>query len=305
MVDYTVDKLVADVKRHGSVPTSQDLFSEDDFAEMLDHNQRTSLIPQIMKQREEYFVATSDIPLVVGNNTYSVPARSVAAKVRSIWVVDAMGNEAQLSRIEPENKSWHENYIWWPGSKSGYRWEANTVILTPNLSTSYITLRFKYFRRPNRLVLKKNAGQVTAIDTGTGIITVDNVLSTWVTGSKVDLIKGTPNFDSYSDSFALLGVSGSTVTVSLALAAKLSVGDWICNESETPVPQYAEEYSALLVSQVTEEVLRSLGDLVGAQAEGADRQDLKDTLNELGGNRDEGAPRKIVSRRGIWDTGGI
>lgn len=305
MVDYTTDKLIEDVKRHGSVPTSQNLLQLDDFVEMLDHNQRTSIIPQIMKNRGEFFVKIFDTPLINGTTAYDIPSRAIGGKVRSIWVIDEQGNESMLSRIEPENKSFHENYIWWPGSKSGYRFEGNQIILTPNLDKSYTTLRIRYFRRPNKLVLTTEAAQITAIDTGTGILTLSNVLDEWVTGSKVDLIKGEPNFDSISDSFALLGVSGLTVTVSTEIAAKLSLGDWVANEKESPIPQYPEEYSAILVSLTTADVLKALGDIVGAQAEQADSMDLKDTLDSTAGNRDEGSPRKVFSRRGLWDTGGL
>lgn len=305
MLDFTTAALITSLKRRGSVPTSQSLFDDDDFCDLFTQAQKKTIVPNIMKTREEFFVATYETPLLPNTIEYALPTRAIGMKVRQVILLDDANNEVRLPRIEPENKTWHENFIWWPGTKSGYLFEGNKVILTPNLNNSYRTLRIKYFRRPSELVATSHAGKITSIDTGTGVLGLTAVPSGWAAARVIDIVNGSPPFDSRADSISLSGVSGATVTVDLATAALCSIGDWVCDEGETVVPQYPEELHPALVSFALIDVLKALGDTQGASNEAASLAELMNDFNTLISNRDEGAPRKIVNRRGLWDSGGI
>lgn len=305
-IDYTTDALIAEIKRHGSIPTTQQLLSSEDFVNLLNHNQRVYMIASIMRTREEFFVATFDQALIGGSEEqrYDLPTRAVGHKLRKLIIVDQQSNEVMLPRIEPENKTWHESSSWWPGMKSGYFFEGDQVVLTPNLNNSFSTLRMKYFRRPNWLTLRENCAQVTAVDTGTGIITIDELPEGWVTGQIIDVIASKPTFRSHGDSVVTSLIAGTSITVPVADAANVVVGDFICPEGETCVPQYPEEVHPILMQLGLIDALKAMGDSEGAGNAASQLEEMERDLNSLLKSRDDGSPRKIVSRRGLWDSGG-
>lgn len=304
MIDFTVDAMIEDIKRHGSIPSNQRLLSDEDFLDFLNHNQRVYMIPAIMKNREEFFVSTFDQPVNANGDPYELPERGIAHKIRKACLVDANNNETMLPRIEPENKIWNDVTAWWPGSKSGYYFEGEQIFLTPNMNISFSILRLKYFRKPNWLTFRENCAQVTAIDTGTGVITCDSLPSTFVNGFVIDFIKSKPTFRSHSDDVTISAVSGSQFTVSLDVAAKIEVGDYACPAGESCVAQYPEELYPILTQLGLVDALKAMKDSEGAQAAESELAEMEESLNTLISNRDQGAPRKIVSRRGLWNTGG-
>jgi hypothetical protein len=307
MLDRTTTALIKDIKRMGSIPSSQDLYEDSDFVDAMNDCQASTVIPQIMKVREEFLVDTFTTPCVVGQRDYDLPVRAVGGKVRQIIMIDTQGNEVRLSRIEPENKTWHENYMWWPGTKSGYYFEGNKIWLTPNLQNMYTSVQIKYFRRPSELTLTSLAAQVISINPTSGWVTVDKIPTGWAANRMLDGQKVDSPFNSKFDSVAALNIDLNANGVQLppATAALLAAGDWICDEGECVIPQYPVELHRILTNYVLIDVLRHLGDTQGAMNMAADLQEAIDNFNTLISNRDEGSPRKVFSRRGIWDTGGV
>ena len=307
MIDYTTDALIEEIKRRGSVPTSQQLLKSADFIDFMNHRQRTYLVPSILRTREEFFVSTfdQDLDSSLSPQKYDLPTRAIGHKVRQVMLIDQQDNEVILPRIEPDNKTWHETFAWWPGTKSGYYFEGDRIVLTPNLNNSFKQLRLKYYRRPNWLTLRENCAQVLAVDTGTGIVTIDELPEGWVTGQIIDIIASKPTFRSHGDSVVTTLIAGTAITLSVADAANVVIGDFLCPENESCVPQYPEELHPILVQLGLIDALKALGDSEAVQVASAELEELERNLNSLIKSRDDGAPRKIVSRRGLWDTGGV
>jgi len=306
-VDYTTDALIADIKRHGSIPSKQQLLTTDDFVDFLNHNQRTYMIPTIMRTREEFFVQTYDKPIdrSLTEQRYDLPTRAIGHNIRKLMLVDQQNNEIIMPRIEPENKTWHETFAWWPGTKSGYYFEGDQILLTPNLNNSFSTLRLKYFRRPNWLTLRENCAKVLTVDTGTGIVTIDALPTGWVTGQIIDVIASKPTFRTHGDSIVTTLISGTNITLPLAAAANVVVGDFLCPEGESCVPQYPEELHPILQHLALIDCLKALKDTEAVQVAEGELEEMERSANTLISNRDEGSPRKLVTRRGIFDTGGV
>jgi hypothetical protein len=308
MIDRTTTSLIADIKRMASIPNSQSLYSDQDFVDAMNDCQSSTIIPQIMRVREEFFVTHVDIPLVSGTREYSLPERAIGQKVRQIILIDTQGNEVRLPRVEPENSTWHETYMWWPGTKSGYQFVGSKIKLTPNLDNTYTALRVVYFRRPSDLAKVTNAIQVTAIATANNETTLQftgSLPTGWAIGRVMDVQHADSPFDTLADSVELLAANPTSVTFAESDVAGVSVGDWVCDEGECVIPQYPVELHRILTNYVLIDVLKHLGDTQGAQNAATDLAEQMNNFDTMISNRDEGSPRKIMSRRGLWDTGGI
>lgn len=306
-VDYTTTQLIRDIKRRGSVPTNQSLFTDQDFIDTMSDCLEMRVIPNILRTREEFFVAAADTPLVEAQRRYPLPERGVGHRVRQVQFLDSDGKVTMnLQRVEPEHgeNDGGQSFSGIHHHQSGYYFEGNDIVLTNEdltPSNSLQTLRVKYFRRPNRLALITNAGKVTAVDTGTGSLTLDNVPTDMTTGTKVDIIAGRPTFDSVADSEELTGAAGFAVSVSLATAANVSIGDWVCFEGESTIAQIPKELHQILIQYSLVKVLTALGDIQGAAAAANDLDELERNLYEMLGVRDDGSRRKVVSPHGLWN----
>ena len=72
-LDHTVTQLIADLKRRGSFPDSQNLFTDANIVDFMNDCQRMKLTPQVMATREELFVTSTTIALVANQTDYTIP----------------------------------------------------------------------------------------------------------------------------------------------------------------------------------------------------------------------------------------
>ena len=166
-VQYTTTQLVAAIKRRGSIPSSQQLFTTEDFVALANDEMETVIVPSIMSVREEYFVGYTDIAVASSNTPVEVniPADAIGQKLRDVCWVDTNGQLTSIPRLELEQASGTiqlDSY----GQSSGFMVRANKIILYPsNQGTG--TLRLYYFKRPMQLASSQNSGQITAINENT------------------------------------------------------------------------------------------------------------------------------------------
>lgn len=287
MIDYTVVQLIKDIKRRGSVPTNQALYTDQDFADTFTDCQEMMVIPAILKAREEFFAHQQDVTLVPGTLVYSLPERALGMKLRSVELLNAAGDVINhLPRVDPTAAN----------AKSGYHFRANSIVLTREFTPSAATLRLTYYRRPNRLTLTSQCARITAINAN--VVTVDNIPTGFEAGTIVDIIAGRPPFDSRADSITITNRSGFLLTFDDASA--FSIGDWICFEGETPIPQYPRELHQILVQYALVKLLSSLGDLTGEGSARADLDKLEENMNEYLNDRDDSAPQTLAVDNPLW-----
>lgn len=313
MIDYSVTQLIADIERHGAVPPNQELYDDDDFCSTMDDCQKMRIVPAMLNVREEFFVKTRDYDLselteLPGNRLQlTLPPRVIAGRLRGVELIDANTNlrVAILPRLAPEVAAaidWQNMLISYGDSYAGYIFQGNSIIIPQSLTSENLKIRLKYFRRPNRIVDMSQAGKITAINTMTGTLTLNSKPTDMVTGTKVDIISGSEPFDATVESYELLAASGLTVNVSVATAALLAIGDYVCFEFETVIPQLPVECFPILVQFTTAAVLKSLGDAQGALAVMTDLPKLEDNIYAMMSGRDEGSAQKIIAPGGIWTS---
>lgn len=240
-------ELINALKIKGSFPTSDDLFSNDDFLVLFNMQMQVEILPIMLKLNEEYFLQYKDFTISQGAK-YRIPSRAIGTNIRDLKKVDSSNNYSDINRLFEEDRS---------SGKSGFYMNRNSVELTQDFNAD--TLRMSYFARPNKLVLTTSCAQVTSIDTALNTVVVSSAPATMSTGVLVDFIQNNNPFDLLSFDQSLVSVSGTTLEVA-ALPSGLEVGDWVCIANESPVPLVPEELHPVLVQSALVTTLSSKKD---------------------------------------------
>jgi hypothetical protein len=287
---YTATQLLLSLKARGLIPTTDETFSATDFLRFVNEEVQTYIVPLLLSVREDYLVTYSDLSVTSGTDAYDIPERAVASKLRGVFYLSGSTYQP-LPRIELEAA--HLESV--TGTPSAYYLRANKIVLVPSPSGSS-TLRLHYYQRPNRVVETSAVGEITAINTGTRVVTLSaSCPSTFATSVTFDLVKGKAGFDTLGKDLAVSAVGASSVTFTATLPTDLAVGDFVCLAQETPIPQIPVELHPLLSERVTTTVLKALGD---SKATYAVAEQMERKLIEVLSPRVEGSPRYVVNRYG-------
>lgn len=297
-VDYTTTELINDVKRRASVPVNQNLFDTNEMLAFLSNQMISLLVPRIMSVREDYFVKSEDLDIVEGTEKYLIPRRAIGRKLRDIKLVGTSGEETDIPRLTYKEKDFDYAHLW------GFIFEAEKIVLYPD-EKGFLQedIRMYYFRRPNRLVQTSDAGQITAINTGTNTVTVGTAPTDWAADTVCDFIKGEPGFEALGDNQTISAVAGGDLTFSDTLPTDLEVGDWVAEKGESPIPQIPYESFSILAELGSIQVMKSLGHMSAMQASQAMLNALEEGLLTMISPRADGKPKKAVSRKGVWRVG--
>lgn len=296
-IDYTTDGMVSNIKLRGLLPDARNLYLSADMLALMNTEFRSIVVPLIMKEKQEYLVASYDQTIAASQTTFFIPFRAVGLKLRDCVLVDSAGQEIPLHRYEPEDLK-HGFQI--GAGNPGFYVDNDRVILLPTDGTfSQYTFRAKIFRRPNNLVAKSSAGQITAINTGTKVVTLSTMPTSFSTGLTYDFIKGTPSFRAHAEAQAVTTKAGFTLTFTATLPTDLAVGDWVAESGFSPIPQIPYELHALLEQRTIIKILEGMKDATGLKLARDTYEEMVQEFAALVSPRVDGTPQKIVSRRGI------
>jgi len=307
--DYTVDgstlALVNSVYRGVLSPNSQNTLQPVDIIAFLDQEMRTTIVPLVLAAQEEFWVTNYDKPVLQGVFNYTIPKRAAFATWRDVVFVDANNNEINMSMLSPEYLK-----LTYPAGGNpplyvfGFILQNDQIILYPNTAGTPVQyrLRMKVKRRPNNLTETTNCAQVTAINTGTNVVSVNAIPSTWTTSDTFDIIPNSPQFTSLQDDQTILAIAANTITFSSLPtnpqtgAFTMKVGDWICPSQMSCIPQVPYDMFPLLVQRGIIRVLEALGDTQNLQVAERRYQDMAVDFARTVSPRIDGAPKKIVNR---------
>ena len=240
-------ELIAALKLHGSFPTSDDLFSDEDFLSLFNHQMKVEITPLLLGLNEEYFLQSKNYDISSGS-LYRIPTRAIGSNVRTLFTIDSSGNKASLSRLFEEDR---------PLNASGYYVVRNSIELSSDFNTG--TLEMVYFARPSTLVLTTACAQVNGIDTVAKTVDVSSAPDTFITGIKLDFVQNNNPYDQLGMDYPLAGISGTTLNFS-NLPDGLEIGDWVCLATESPVPMISDELHPVLLQSALCKTLSSKKD---------------------------------------------
>lgn len=295
-MDYTTDALIASVRRRASVPDSQQLFDDDDLVLLLSDELQSVLVPKIMTVNEEYFVTYSDTTTVANQESYDIPSRAVATKLREVAYIGSDGiSFSNIPRIGVDQIS---NYIVSYQTPGGFYPRGNQIILYP-APTAATTLRMWYFDRPFTLTTVVNSGRITSINTGTNEIVLDNVPATWTVGTALSIVKGKPGFDTRFHETDIVALSSPTIE--LDSVENLEVGDYVSEQGYSCIAQIPYEAHHVLAQAGAVKVLEALGDREGMKIAQAKYDQLEAYMINIITPRVDGEPRKVNNiNKGIF-----
>lgn len=293
---FDTQALIDDIKLRCTVPTSQLTYTNARFTSLANNYLKGKVVPLIMRTREEYFVDHYNTTMPA-DGIIPFPGFTVGIKLRSVCYVQA-GSPLiliNLPRIDLDvvaGTGWN-NYT----AIAGFYIEGNNLCLYPNPSIPVNTpIRIFFYKRTLALATPGTYGQITAIDTLTNTITMTRVPSTWGTGTQVNSISQSPNFDITSTLATV--VSASTPTLTLDSVEGMGVGDYVSLYGFSAIPQIPVEAMGYLAQVTAAKVLKSLGDHDGGKDADKEAQDLEESLLVMISQRVDGSVKKIIPPQG-------
>lgn len=198
------------------------------------------LTSELLAAREEFLIYSESIPIPAGASSVRIPYRAVNGELRHLWYEDGTGNRTRLWAQAIEDM---ENYqTTSTGAPTGFYIMGNQVVLlpTPNGTGSLVVA---YPFRPSQLVDASTTQSITV--TGSMSVTVPNIPINFVSGGLFDIIDHTSgNGIVYYD---LVGtITGNTITFPIVIP-NVSVGNYIAQAGQSPVPMIPEEGHGLLL----------------------------------------------------------
>jgi hypothetical protein len=255
MSAYTTTKLLTAIERQSFAPTNQDTFSTSDILSLADEVTKTTILPAILKTREEYYVDYEDYSVTANTASYEIPERAIGLTVREVHLIDGSGNVKNLARTSIDRLPYRSTST--SGTPEAFYLQSNSIVLIPTPSSSINTLRVYYAQRPGNLVVTTEAATIASINTSTNVITVTTIPSTWTTGDTFDLIQATGGHRYLDTSLTSTLISGTSITLP-SLPTGLAVGDYIALENESPVVQLPPDFQPILATLVAAEMLLAM-----------------------------------------------
>ena len=155
---YTSNTLIEAVKRKMAMPISQVTFSDADILAFADEEMFLAQVPSILQYHEEYLVYEQLVPMVPKQSKYAIPTRAIGMKIRDLFYRDLAGQLVQMSRVNPDDRSFFEVNSNTTPIPIHYYVQNNQIIITPAVTQNATgNLVFTYYMRPNSLVTDDQA----------------------------------------------------------------------------------------------------------------------------------------------------
>ncbi|MCX6951313.1 MAG: hypothetical protein NTV51_03885 [Verrucomicrobia bacterium] len=305
---YTADDLITEVRQSGAIPTATALGTLDaDILRAADDEVRGVLLPELVRVREEFYERRLDTTIAASATGMRIPDRAVGSVLRTVeWLNTSGSAPLKLERLEPERVQWFASQANPTGNPWAFYLQGSRIMLVPVPQQSG-TLRVRFMQRPGRLQLASTCRQLTTVAVG-----ATTTVLTWTSGGTlgatptVDVIKGTPSFETAASGVVASAGGATSVTVTNASfidGDTPEVGDWVAPYDTSPVVQLPVELQPAVFQSTTARLLKNLGRVQESQDAYAVAQDLLKQALLILTPRTQGNPRRIVGTW-MWNRGG-
>lgn len=304
-MDTTLTSLLAEVRRHGSIPNTAATGSADsDLIAYLNHN-LTGIASEIVKVREGFFRRYKDYTLTTSTR-YRIPTRAVGNRLDAVLFLDGSGKVLRkLDELPYGVVSNFRNVT----DTMGYHLEAGDIVLTPVApASSVVTLRMVYYVRPADITSSFDAAAgncftITNVNTSTGLLTL--MASHGITtGTKIDVMKGGPPFE-YLTTDELPSAAAST-TVTIADSSRVEIGDFVCKADKAPLAAIPDVFYPVLAMLAAQDYWLAMGDSAQVErlemllwGDGKRNKGMMDRAVSIIAPRVEEGAKKIMSPYGV------
>lgn len=282
--DYSTASLIASIKTRGTIPTNQSTFTNLKILNLATDEMLQTIVPFIMSVREDYFLKSVDVIATgVFPKVVEIPEDAIGMKIKDIGVVTSGGEFVTLPRMELRDLNQTYNY--------GFLVEGNKLKIYVQNQSQF---RIYYYKRPLTLIEENqttSTPKITAIDPMTNTVTVTASTTPWTTASFLNAVKTYQPFDS-TGPFDILSISLPNII--LDSVEGLSVGDYLCLEGFSPIPQLPVEAQICLAQATVVKILEALGDDTGMTRAEKKLGQLLDMLYKMIQPRVDDSPKKII-----------
>lgn len=279
---YTTTDLISLIKLLGHVPQSNSTFTPAALLTLADLELRTSIAKQLKESNEGYFHFYIEYPQN-SLGIYAVPSDAIASAVYSVQI----RNGQAIWPVSNQEVSEMTTTTFPSVGNFSFYIQSNTIFVLPIQFAG--VLRVTYERRPSKLVPVTNCAQVSAINDQ--VVTVTSLPSGWVIGDTVDLQASQPQFD-FLGPVEITDINTLDITLDGDVSA-LSVGDYLCPEGQTCVPQVPVEFQQLLAQRVVCKIYELQGYLDKLKAAKAILKEMEDALTAIITPRTQSSPKVI------------
>lgn len=293
---YDIVKLIANIKRRCSVPTSQLTYTNSDFADIANDELQDCVVPLMMSTREEYFVDYVDVSSPA-SGVIPFPEKAIGSKLRSVCYVSqtsplVLNNLPRIDLDVVAGVGFTNNV-----TLAGFYVEGSNLMLYPNTSVPVgTTIRLYYYKRTLQLAAPSTYGQVISVDPDLNTVVLSFVPSSWGTGTVLNAVNGTPNFSVSNAECTIVTVSSPSIV--LDTVEGIEVGDYISEQGYSAVPQVPIEAHAYLAQLAAVKCLEGLGDRPGMEAAQAKADLMKQSLLVMISQRVDGSVKKVMNPTG-------
>ena len=295
---YTTSDLLSEIKQRSATPESQETYTNASFLRLATNELYNYIVPLLTKTREEYLIREKDYTLTSDTTYVVLPERSVGSGARDVFYIDANGDAQSVAYLDSEQRERGNSASYARQFMVYFKWDQ--LVLVGQVPPG--GLRISYYCRPGQLIETSAAGLITAIDTGTGEVTLSSVPSTFTTATPLDIISSKGTYPYHEIDQTPTAVSATSVTFS-TLPTDLIVGDYITLSDQSPLPQIPREFQPILAQRTVVKVLESQGDHAALDRAKIDLAEMENGVMSLIHPRLQGEPKKIVSgmaSRGWW-----
>lgn len=291
-MDATGTALVASVRLRAMLGrSSETTFTDSEILDVLNEETAAYMAPIIIGMDEERLVVVSDTTTVSGTSAYSVPAAALAGDLRDLQVPRDSCNP-----------------------RPRYYMQGDSFVLVPT-PTSVYTIRRKYWRRPDDVVLTGFSAASAIVGPGGGNydVTVESTvgmttgLFNFLDPSTYEVLEesvpGTV-YDATTIRFVVADLTAAQIDALTSAVDDLAI---FVNFGKSPASQLPPDTLPLLVRQVVVTLLDSIDDPRLASKVRL-RDEAKQAAIKMMQPRTRGLSRKVVRRGGPgwtrWNTQG-
>ena len=189
---YTSNELIKAVQRNINIPLYQLTYTNEDILAFATEELFLAQVPSIMQFHEEYFVFQEEVALVANKSKYQIPKRAIGMKLRDLFYKDANGNLIEMSKVNPDDKAYFQEYSNASPEPIHYYVQNNSIIIVPEVSANVRgSLVFTYYLRPNSLVPDENAVICSSFSKKIDIVNASLIAGDELSFDGITLIAGT------------------------------------------------------------------------------------------------------------------
>ena len=295
---YTVDEVITAVKRNAAIPTSQKKFSNSDFLAFMNEELQLTLVGELISQKEDYFIVTSNTALAANTSEYDIPPTAIGWKLDAVGYVNDAGDYTPLAKVTRSQRGMYQRLLD-SSAPTAYYVQGNKVILVPNAGATVDgSLQFDYVRLQSELVLTASCGLISSVSTSGDNYLIDvNQVPNLASG--IDVISGTNPFNLIAE--AASATSGATTITAAQSDFERApvIGDFVAATGQTCIPFIPEDYHPALAQAVAIRCLASSNDAGAIRTQMAVLQNMFNVIRNRSKIRVNAGPQKIVSRSRI------